>query len=60
MDQTGLVRVVSNVGQDFIDSVHPLLHNLHVEAEESLAATWVNVSGKDIVFVPPSDRPGTP
>jgi len=44
MDQTGLVWVFSNVGQDFIDRVHPLLYDLHVEVEEILAATLVNVS----------------
>jgi len=36
--------VVSNVGQDFIDGVRPLLNDFHVEVEESLPATRVKVS----------------
>jgi hypothetical protein len=63
MDQARLVRVVSNVGQDFIDRVHPLLHDFHVESEESLAVMgqrlflWLE---RDIIFIPLMDRPGIP
>lgn len=39
VDQAGLVRVVSNVGQNLMDRVRPLLHDFHVEVEESLPAT---------------------
>lgn len=44
VDQARFVWVVSEVGQDFINGVRPLLHNFHVQAEESLPATCVNVS----------------
>lgn len=63
MDQTRLVWVVSNVGQDLIDGVGPLLDDFHVEGEESLPATRVKAFSlrlkREMVFIPLRDRHGT-
>ena len=44
MDQTRLVWVIPDVGQDFMNRVRPLFDDLHVERKESLVEICVRVS----------------
>lgn len=52
VDQARFVWVVSEVSQDFTDGVRPVLHNFHVQAEESLPATT-------LMFLPESGWEGS-
>ena len=61
MDQTRFVWVIPNVGQDLMDRIRPLLHDLRVESEESLSTTCVRVSLRleRVWAIPPEDPRGT-
>ena len=62
MDQTRILWVVSDVYQDFMNGVRPLLDDLGVESEESLSAAGVKASMSlrlERALIPPEDFRGT-